>query len=262
LLIALNRWIPESARFLIANGRDEEARAILRRYGAVLIEAPSELEVEQAMVDNRWIQLFRGALSKQTLTIAALGLGIGLVLFGFNLWIPSNLRRLGYDGPAADRTLRNCALLGFPFTFVVAWLYGFWSSRKTIILVTTLTTVSLLLFLVAGDSAASNPTLICAVLVGPIWGINMVTAVITAYSSEVFPTRVRGRGIGLGSAFGKLGGLIVISAVAFGLTAPSISNLTLLGAAPMALATFGFIVCGLETRNRQLELITKEEFAW
>ena len=34
LLILLNRWIPESPRFLLANGREAEARAGMDRYDA------------------------------------------------------------------------------------------------------------------------------------------------------------------------------------------------------------------------------------
>ena len=33
--------------------------------------------------------------SRQTLIVGVLALGSGLVLFGFNLWMPSNLRKLG-----------------------------------------------------------------------------------------------------------------------------------------------------------------------
>src|SRR6266545_705722 len=38
LLIVLNRWIPESPRFLLQHGRDQEAREVMHRYGAVVVE--------------------------------------------------------------------------------------------------------------------------------------------------------------------------------------------------------------------------------
>ncbi len=38
LFILLNRWIPESPRFLLAIGRDDEARAVMARYGARVVE--------------------------------------------------------------------------------------------------------------------------------------------------------------------------------------------------------------------------------
>jgi putative MFS transporter len=76
--------------------------------------------------------------------VTALGIGVGLVLFGFNLWIPTNLRKLGIADITADRILRDSALIGFPFTFVVAWMYGFWSSKKTLLLLTTLTATAML----------------------------------------------------------------------------------------------------------------------
>src|SRR5205823_13034353 len=37
VLILLNRWIPESPRFLLKYGREEEAHAVMARYGAVLV---------------------------------------------------------------------------------------------------------------------------------------------------------------------------------------------------------------------------------
>src|SRR5215471_4880332 len=151
LLIVLNRWIPESARYLLANGREAEARAVMDRYGAKIVADHSELEVENE-VKSRWVQLFRGPLLGQSVIVVLLGVGVGLVLFGFNLWIPSNLRKLGFAEVTADRVLRDSALIGFPFTFLVAWMYGFWSGRKTIILLTTLTAAALFGFAVAGDA--------------------------------------------------------------------------------------------------------------
>ena len=259
LLILLNRWIPESPRYLLANGRDAEARAVMERYGARVVEEPSELEAEVA-VKSRWAELLRMPLLSQTTVVALLGIGSGLVLFGFNLWIPTNLRKLGFTEVTADRILRDSALIGFPFTFVVAWLYGVWSSKKTIILLTTATATALFGLAIAGDAVVSNRTLLYVLLVIPIWGINTVTAVLAVYSSEIYPTRIRSRGTGLAAGASKAGGVMIIALVVLGVAAPSIATTTLVGGIPMALAAIAMIVFGVETRNRSLEEITAQEF--
>lgn len=259
LMVLLNRWIPESPRYLLASGREAEARAVMDRYGAMIVEERSELEVEKD-VKSKWLQLFRPPLLSQTLAIALLGIGVGLVLFGFNLWIPSNLRKLGFAEVTADRILRDSALIGFPFTFVVAWLYGFWSSKKTIVLLTSLTAAALFGFAIAGDAVVTNRALLYMLLVIPIWGINSVTAVLSVYSAEIYPTRIRSRGTGLAAGASKAGGVMIIALVTYGVAAPSLAGTTLVGGIPMALAAIAILLFGVETRNRQLEQITAEEF--
>jgi putative MFS transporter len=259
LMILLNRWIPESPRFLLATGRTDEAQAVMERYGAKVVEGRSELEAEEGL-RSRWSELFRGPLLGQSTVIVLLGVGAGLVLFGFNLWIPSNLRKLGFAEVTADRILRDSALIGFPFTFVVAWMYGFWSSKKTIILLTTLTAASLFGFTIAGDAVATDRALLYTLLVLPIWGINTVAAVLSVYSAEIYPTRIRSRGAGLAAGASKAGGVCIIALVTWGVTAPSIAGTTLIGGIPMALAALAILFLGIETRSRQLEEITAEEF--
>jgi putative MFS transporter len=258
LMILLNRWIPESPRFLLANGREQEARAVMDRYGAKVVEERSELDLE-SNVRTRWAQLFDRALLNQTIVIALLGVGIGLVLFGFNLWIPTNLRRLGFAEVTADRILRDSALIGFPFTLVVAWLYGFWSSKRTVVLLTLLTATAMFVLAIEGDAVAANRASLYGILVFPIWGINAVTAVLSAYSSEIYPTRVRSHGSGLAAGASKAGGVLIIVLVLLGVATPSVTGTALIGAIPMALAGFGLLLFGVETRNRRLEEITAEE---
>jgi putative MFS transporter len=252
LLVLLNRWIPESPRFLLANGREAEARAVMERYGARVVEAPSELDVEHD-VKSDWLALVAKGLFSQTVVITLLGVGIGLVLFGFNLWIPTNLVKLGFAEVTADRLLRDAAMIGFPFTLVAALMYGFWSSKKTVVLLTALTAAAMLVFAVSGDSVVANRLLLYILLVMPIWGINTVTALLTVYSSEIYPTHVRSHGSGLAAGASKAGGVLIISLVAFGVAAPSIATTTLIGGVPMALAAIGILLFGLETRNRRLE---------
>ena len=258
-LILLSRWIPESPRFLLAHGRTGEAEKVMKRYGAVIVrESEREIDAEAA-AGSGIRQLLRPPFLRATVVVVLLGLGVGLVSFGFQLWIPSNLQKLGFAEGAANRLLRNSAIIGFPLNFLVAWLYGFWSSKKTLILVTSLTALSLFGFVLAGNSVATNRFLLYALLIMPIWGISSVVAVLSAYSAEIFPTRLRSRGSGLAAGISKAAGVVIIALVAVSVAAPSIADTALMGALPMALAAVAVALFGPETRNRQLEAITAEQ---
>ena len=260
LLIVLNRWIPESPRFLLAHGREREARAVMERYGAtVVVDEATDLAVEER-VDPRFKQLLQRPFQSLTAVIVLLGIGVGLVSFGFQLWIPSNLRELGFTDVTSDRIVRDAALIGFPLNFAVAWLYGFWSSRKTIVLLAGLTAAALTGFVIAGDRVVDDRTLLYALLVVPIWGISSLTAILAAYSSEIYPTRIRSRGAGLAAGASKAGGVLVIGVVVLALTPPTIAGTALMGAIPMALAAVAALLFGVETRKRRLEEITAREF--
>jgi putative MFS transporter len=257
VFILLNRWIPESPRYLLANGREQEARSVMQRYGAVVVEEAAPEIALEAQVKSKWKQLLSGEFLGLTMVIGILALGSGLVLFGFNLWIPSNLRKLGYT--EADTILRNSAAMGFPLTFLVAWMYGFWSSKKTIMLITSLTAAALFGFVIAGDAIVQNRSLLYLLLIVPIWGISAVVAVLSVYSAEIYPTRVRSRGSGFAAGASKAGGVAIIGLVAFGITTPSISTVALIGAIPMTIAVVLVAIFGIETRQRRLEDITAEE---
>jgi putative MFS transporter len=259
LLILLSRWIPESPRFLLAHGRADEAESIMKRYGAVIVREPENRLDREAVTGSRLGQLFRQPFLRATIVVVLLGLGVGLVSFGFQLWIPSNLQKLGFAEGAANRLLRNSAIIGFPLNFLVAWAYGFWSSKKTLILVTSLTALSLFGFVIAGNAVATNKLLLYALLIMPIWGISSVIAVLSAYSTEIFPTRLRSRGSGLAAGISKAGGVGIIALVVFAVSPPSIAETALIGALPLALAALAIAFFGPETRNRQLEEITAEQ---
>ena len=257
VFILLNRWIPESPRFLLANGREAQARAVMARYGATVVhDEKSEIELE-AKVESRWAELLNREFLGLTVVVGCLAVGSGLVLFGFNLWIPSNLRKLGFT--EADAILRNSALIGFPLTLLVAWMYGFWSSKKTIFVLSALTALALFGFVIAGDAIVHNRWLLYTLLVVPIWGISSVVAVLSVYSSEIYPTRIRSRGTGLAAGASKAGGVLIIALVAFGVAAPSIASVALIGAIPMSLAVVALAFFGIETRKRRLEEITADE---
>ncbi len=259
VLIALNRWIPESPRFLLATGQHEAAEAVMRRYGAAVVEdvAP-ELQLEGDVRQN-YLQLFRRPFAGPTLAVTCLAVAVGLLTYGFQFWVPTNLQHLGLTAVNSAYILRNSALFGLPLTAVVAVLYGFWSSRYTIIGLSVLTALSVLAFAVFGDSAADNHAVLVALLVIPLSGISSVVAVVTAYSSEVYPTLVRSRGTGLAAGMTKAGGVAILALVVAAATTPSLKVTALIGAIPLLIATAIFSKTAPETRQRRLEEITRAE---
>lgn len=262
VFILLNHWIPESPRFLLATDRINEARQIMERYGAKMIHEPIATRLEQlrlpAKMESHWSALIDSRHIRPTLVVLSAGVACGLVLFGFNLWIPTNLRKLGFVD--ADEMLRNSALIGFPLTFVVAWMYGFWSAKKTVITLAALTAVALAGFAFAGDSIIHTRVLLYILLVVPIWGINSVMAVLSVYSAELFPTGVRSKGTGLCAGACKAGGILIIAMVCLAVAPPSVAAIALIGAVSMAAAVL-VLSFGVETYRRRLEEISNDLLA-
>ena len=89
----------------------------------------------------------------------------------------------------------------------------------------------------------------------PIWGISSLVAVVSAYSSEIYPTSIRAMGGGLCAAASKAGGVLILAVVAAA-AVPSVAVTAVIGAIPLAAATALFAVVGRETRQRRLEEIT------
>jgi MFS transporter, putative metabolite:H+ symporter len=267
ILMLLNRFIPESPRFLLQHGREEEAKAVMEKYGAVVVEGDDSLLKVEAHVRSRFAQLFSREFVGLSVILVLLGLGIGIVQYGFQQWIPSNLAKLGFKDVNAAKILRTSALVGFPLNFPIAWLYGFWSAKKTILLMCVTTLAALIGFGLASNGdlvhvtngVAHQTTLLYILLIVPIWGISSLTAVVIAYASEVFPTKVRARGSGLAAGATKFGGVMILAIVAAAIAAPSIKATAVFGAIPLVLAIVAMIVFGVETKKKQLERITAEE---
>lgn len=258
VFIALTRWIPESPRYLLAVGKEHEARRVLHRYRAEIVPIErSELAAEKG-VRSSYAQLLRPPFLGLTAVLALLGAGIGLVVYGFQLWLPTNLRHLGYTGVTADRILRDSSLIGFPLNFAAAYLYHR-SSRWTLIGLSAVVAAALLGFVVLGNAVADDTALLKALLVVPVWGASSVVAVLSAYGAEVYPTRIRSRGSGLAAGMTKAGGVLIIAMVVADVAVPSVRVTAALGAVPLALAVVLAVAVAIETRHRRLEDITAAE---
>jgi putative MFS transporter len=260
LLILLNRWLPESPRYLFAAGDPAQAEAVMARYGSRIV-TPAPREAAEPEVRGRYRDLLLRSAAGPTIAITLMAAAIGLLTYGFQFWVPTNLQHLGLTEVTSDLVLRDSALLGLPLTAVVALLYGFWGSRRTTVCLSLLTVVAVGVFAVFGESVAHEHFLLSVLLIVPLSGISSVVAVVTAYASEVYPTVVRARAVGWTAGMTKAGGVVVLVIVLAGLATPSILTTALIGAVPLLVAVAVFARTTPETHQRTLEDIEVGEIS-
>ena len=253
LVVLLSRFIPESPRFLLHEGHVAEAKHNLDRFGIELVPVPGAAQTETTNHATEFKQLFRKPYAVLTLSVCFYGVAWGLVNWGFLTWLPSILRDyLHMDSKIAYRLLARSALFAVPGCLLVAWLYGFWSSKRTMVLFAIGTAAVL-----AGFSAFKpgvSPGWFTLLTVLLLVGLSRMIAMLSPYSVELYPTKLRASGGGVTASSSKVGGIVGPSTVALlmgafpGLTIPAFSL-----AAPLLLAAVTLWLTGKETSGKRLE---------
>jgi putative MFS transporter len=255
LVILLSRFIPESPRFLLHEGKIDEARRTLAKFNIELVPLPPGAVRDTADHATEFRQLFRKPYVVLTCTVCLFGGAWGLVNWGFLTWLPTILRDyLHLNGQVANRLLAKSALFAVPGCVLVAWLYGFWSSKKTMVLFAIGTAVVLAAYAACkpGGSQAWFSALTVLLLVG----LSGMIAMLSPYSAELFPTKLRATGTGVTASSSKVGGVIGPSAVACILSAfPGLAVPALSLALPLLVAAAALWLNGRETSGKGLEEI-------
>ncbi|HVG52972.1 MAG TPA: MFS transporter [Vicinamibacterales bacterium] len=265
LMLILNRWIPESPRYLLDRGRVDEARAVMARYGVVIELGPPAVSEpktrRQPLHWNEVLALFRRPFRSQTLVVLAYGLAWGIVNWGFISFLPTFLRGAGFSAATSSYLLFLSAIVAIPGTVLVAYAYGMWSSRRSMIVFALASIVCALGLAWIAPSAASNRAVIVGMLALLYAATGGVIAMLSPYTAEVFPTRLRGTGSGLSAGSSKLGGLLGAIGTVTGVISVSTGMMrpALLVSIPLAVAAIAVAARGLETRGRPLEELVVEE---
>lgn len=255
LLIILNRYIPESPRYLCLHGRLDEARRVLARFNVQLDATPHVDTPFTAAPRSSMTTLFRTPYRGLTFGLALCGVAWGIVNFGFLLWLPDNLRAMGLSAGVANALLTKSALLAFPGILLVTWMYQSWSSHKTLVVFATLVAACLLGFVALDTKAAQSPGLLVFLMVVLLITVAAVISVLLPYGAEVYPLAVRASGAGVVAGSSKLGGILGACLGFFSIVS-GLAAFGLIAAIPIAIAAVILAFTGVETRGRRLEEIS------
>lgn len=261
LIIMLNRWIPESPRFLAHHGMHGQARAVLQRFAGDALEQddtahPPPPEIDEQHPVASLASHLRGRHGRITCGLLVCGVAWGLVSFGFILWLPLNLVAMGVPDDASNALLARSALIALPGMLPVIWLYHRWSTIQSLLLFMGLTVLSLLAFASIawlGMHSTMATTLASAAL---LVSSSSVIAMLIPYATEIYPVHSRGTGAGAIAAGSKFGGIL---GAALGV-AGMFEHLALSAVAlalPLLASILLLVRHGPETRGRSLEEIQR-----
>ncbi|HSI17547.1 MAG TPA: MFS transporter [Sphingomonas sp.] len=248
LLIALGALIPESAKFLLARGRSDQAQAVMRRFGAQARSLPSPAAASTAAQP---VDLLTGyALVGKVTALSLTALAWGFVNFGLLLWLPTYLVARGFSVSISSRMLALSSIIAIPTIFIAALLYSRWSSKWSLVTSLAVTLAGIAGVVRLGWNGGS-PVLPVALL---IVGSNGVIAMLLPYATESFPLHVRARATGWVAACSKAGGLVAQSLGILALV-PALATAAIAIAVPMTVALLLVMRFGRETRGRELRTI-------
>jgi putative MFS transporter len=210
LMIPLRWFMSESPRWLAAKGRYEEADEIVSRLeksavasGRPLTPPAPITTMLQPEAKSSWRELFTGIYRKRTLTIWALWFCAYLVANGTITWLPTLYRetfQLPLQTSLAYGLLTSVA--GVVAAVICALLIDKVGRKRWYALAFLVAALPLALLAILGAESATQ----VLVLAGLSYAVvQTITFSLYLYSAELYPTRLRALGTGLGSAWLRLG---------------------------------------------------------
>ena len=250
----IRRTVPESPRWLAAKGRIREAEQVMSMIEEhVARQAGGELPepvptIAETAGKASLSEILRPPYTRRTIMLVLLNFFQAIGFFGFNNWVPALMESRGASFIKSLQYSFFIATL-FPITPLFIALIADRIERKWQVMIAAIC--------VAGFGLAFSQQFTTARLI--VFGGLLAASTILlsyafhAYMSEVYPTRVRARGVGFAYSFSRLSTVFSSFMIAFFLQRFGTIGVFAFIASAMLVVVLSVGILGTRTRGQALE---------
>lgn len=205
IVIWIRRSVPESPRFLMVQGKEDEARKVLL---SVAKENNIEIQINKLSTEPMRKQMplktiFQGQFLSQTIMMTFTWFLISLGYYGLFVWLPGIFRAQGFTFLATYQATFLLALAQLPGYFSAAWLVERWGRVRTLGLYLIGAAIATYIFAVTTNlTGILTASVLMSFFALGAWGA------LYAYTPELYPTSARGTGMGWAGGIARIAGVI------------------------------------------------------